>query len=147
MLLEPRKRPHQQRSAATVDAILEAAARILERRGLDALTTNAVAALAGVSIGSLYQYFPGKAAILAELIRRERLILLAGIDRLSSVESLHSLNFGSCEGWREIACGPGACSGDQYTGNSVVSTTLRSTKLECTPVTPSMRVRRLSRKS
>jgi len=83
MLLEPRKRPHQQRSAATVDAILEAAARILERRGLDALTTNAVAALAGVSIGSLYQYFPGKAAILAELIRRERLILLAGIDRIA----------------------------------------------------------------
>lgn len=83
MLLEPRKRPHQQRSAATVDAILEAAARILERKGLDALTTNAVAELAGVSIGSLYQYFSGKAAILAELIRRERLILLAGIDRIA----------------------------------------------------------------
>lgn len=82
MRLEPRKRPHQQRSAATVDAILEAA-RILERKGLDALTTNAVAELAGVSIGSLYQYFPGKAAILAELIRRERLILLAGIDRIA----------------------------------------------------------------
>lgn len=83
MLLEPRKRPHQQRSAATVDAILEAAAHILERKGLDALTTNAVAELAGVSIGSLYQYFPGKAAILAELIRRERLILLAGIERMA----------------------------------------------------------------
>ncbi|CDQ09698.1 Transcriptional regulator, TetR family [Acidithiobacillus ferrivorans] len=83
MRLEPRKRPYQQRSAATVDAILEAAARILERKGLDALTTNAVAELAGVSIGSLYQYFPGKAAILAELIRRERLILLAGIDRIA----------------------------------------------------------------
>ena len=83
MLLEPRKRPHQQRSAATVDAILEAAARILERKGLDVLTTNAVAELAGVSIGSLYQYFPGKAAILAELIRRERLILLAGIGRIA----------------------------------------------------------------
>jgi AcrR family transcriptional regulator len=83
MLLEPRKRPHQQRSAATVDAILEAAAHILERKGLDALTTNAVAELAGVSIGSLYQYFPGKAAILAELIRRERLILLTGIDRIA----------------------------------------------------------------
>jgi len=83
MLLEPRKRPHQQRSAATVDAILEAAARILECKGLEALTTNAVAELAGVSIGSLYQYFPGKAVILAELIRRERLILLAGIDRIA----------------------------------------------------------------
>ncbi len=68
MLLEPRKRPHQQRSAATVDAILEAAARILERKGLDALTTNVVAELAGISIGSLYQYVPGKAVILAELM-------------------------------------------------------------------------------
>ena len=56
MLLEPRKRPHQQRSAATVDAILEAAAHILERKGLDALTTNSVAELAGISIGSFYQY-------------------------------------------------------------------------------------------
>ena len=49
-------------------AILEAAARILERKGLDALTTNAVAELAGISIGSLYQYFPGKAVILAKLM-------------------------------------------------------------------------------
>lgn len=67
--LAPRKSPLQDRSAATVAAILEAAARVLERRGLDALTTNRVAEAAGVSIGSLYQYFPNKDAIVAALIR------------------------------------------------------------------------------
>lgn len=80
MTLVPRKRPRQQRATATVEAILEAAARILECDGLDVLTTNTVAERAGVSIGSLYQYFPGKHAILAELIRRERADLLAGIE-------------------------------------------------------------------
>ena len=67
----PRKRPRQARAAATVAAVVEAAARILEAEGLGGLNTNAVAAKAGVSIGSLYQYFPGKDAILAALIRRE----------------------------------------------------------------------------
>lgn len=68
----PRKVPIQPRSRATTAAIVEAAARILERDGIDALNTNSVAKRAGVSIGSLYQYFPSKAAILAELIQRER---------------------------------------------------------------------------
>ena len=67
-----RKKPKQGRSKATVDAVLEAAARILERDGIGAVNTNAVAELAGVSVGSLYQYFPDKEAIFAELIRRER---------------------------------------------------------------------------
>ncbi len=66
-----------------VSAILEAAARILETQGLDALTTNAVADRAGVSVGSLYQYFPGRSAILAELTRRERALLKARIDALA----------------------------------------------------------------
>jgi AcrR family transcriptional regulator len=84
MPLAPRKSPRQRRSTATVDAILEAAARILEADGLEALTTNAVADLAGVSIGSLYQYFPGKAAILAEMIRRQRADLLTDINEAVS---------------------------------------------------------------
>jgi AcrR family transcriptional regulator len=67
----PRKQPRQARAAATVDAIIEAAARILEAQGLEAFNTNAVARLAGVSVGSLYQYFPAKDAIMAALIRRE----------------------------------------------------------------------------
>ena len=66
----PRKRPRQDRSRATVDAVLAATARILVRRGFDGLTTNAVAEAAGVSIGSLYQYFPNKEALVAALIER-----------------------------------------------------------------------------
>lgn len=57
------RRPRQRRSQATVEALLEATARILERDGLAGLTTNHVAALAGVSIGSLYEYFDSKDAL------------------------------------------------------------------------------------
>lgn len=64
----PRKRPRQHRSKATVDAILHATARVLVKRGFDGLTTNAVAEAAGVSIGSLYQYFPNKEALVAAMI-------------------------------------------------------------------------------
>ena len=66
----PRKRARQERSQATVDAILSATARVLIRHGFDGLTTNAVASTAGVSIGSLYQYFPNKEALVAALIER-----------------------------------------------------------------------------
>jgi len=66
----PRKTAKQERSQATVDAILEAAARLFAEGGLDAVNTNQIAELAGVSVGSLYQYFPSKAAILGELIDR-----------------------------------------------------------------------------
>ncbi len=57
------RRPRQERSQATVDALLEATARILERDGVKGLTTNHVAAVAGVSIGSLYEYFDSKDAL------------------------------------------------------------------------------------
>lgn len=77
--ISPRKQPRQARSTATVEAILEAAARILESAGLAAFNTNAVAEKAGVSVGSLYQYFPAKSALLAALIRRERDSLMAAI--------------------------------------------------------------------
>jgi len=64
--------PRQQRSGALVAAILQAAARILEQRGLTGFTTNSVAERAGVSVGSLYQYFPNKEALLAALSRAWR---------------------------------------------------------------------------
>ncbi|WP_374575294.1 TetR/AcrR family transcriptional regulator [Phenylobacterium sp.] len=70
-VVAPRKRPAQGRARQTVAAILEGAARILETEGLEGFNTNAVAGAAGVSVGSLYQYFPGKDAIMAGLIRRE----------------------------------------------------------------------------
>jgi AcrR family transcriptional regulator len=66
----PRKRPRQARSKATVDTILEATTRVLVKQGFDGLSTNAVASAAGVSIGSLYQYFPNKTALVAALIDR-----------------------------------------------------------------------------
>jgi AcrR family transcriptional regulator len=68
--LLPRKLPSQERSRFTVDAILEAAADILVREGYARLTTNRIADRAGVNVASLYQYFPGKNAIVAELRRR-----------------------------------------------------------------------------
>jgi len=71
--VKPRKKPTQARSQATVEAILEATTRILRQDGLAAVNTNRVAELAGVSVGSLYQYFPSREAILAELVRRLRL--------------------------------------------------------------------------
>lgn len=68
--LAPRKLPQQARSEATVEAILQAAAQVFERHGYAAGTTNRIAERAGVSIGSLYQYFPSKDAILLALARR-----------------------------------------------------------------------------
>ena len=66
----PRKRPRQARAQATVDTILAASARVLVKRGFDRFTTNEVATAAGVSIGSLYQYFPNKEALVAALIEK-----------------------------------------------------------------------------
>lgn len=60
----PRKKPVQDRSQITVEALVDAAARIFREKGFEAATTNHVAELAGVSIGSLYQYFPNKLALL-----------------------------------------------------------------------------------
>jgi len=66
----PRKRPRQARAKVTVDAILASSARVLVKRGFDGFTTNEVADTAGVSIGSLYQYFPNKEALVAALIEK-----------------------------------------------------------------------------
>jgi len=66
----PRKSASQERSRATVDALLEATARILMKEGYDQASTNRIAEVAGVSIGSLYQYFPSKEALVAAVIDR-----------------------------------------------------------------------------
>jgi AcrR family transcriptional regulator len=68
--LKPRRRPVQERSLATVEAILQAAAQVFERHGYAAGTTNRIAERAGVSIGTLYQYFPNKDAILVALVHQ-----------------------------------------------------------------------------
>lgn len=65
-----RRRPKQRRAQHTVEAVLQGAVRVLARDGLDAVTTNRIAETAGVSIGSLYQYFPDKRAIFLALHQR-----------------------------------------------------------------------------
>ncbi|MBN9220854.1 MAG: TetR/AcrR family transcriptional regulator [Mesorhizobium sp.] len=70
IVLEPRKQPRQQRSSKVVDRILDAALILTREQGTKAPTTLAIAQHAGLSVGSLYQYFPNKEAILLELARR-----------------------------------------------------------------------------
>src|SRR3569832_2453239 len=69
-ITKPRKRAGQERSRATVEALVEATARILVKEGFDKASTNRVAEVAGVSVGSLYQYFPSKEALVAAVIKR-----------------------------------------------------------------------------
>lgn len=68
--LKPKKEPTQERSRETVDVILEAATRIIADGATEKITTQKIAEVAGVSVGSLYQYFPGKDALVLALIRR-----------------------------------------------------------------------------
>ena len=85
----PRKSASQERSRATVQALLDATARVLTREGYDRASTNRIAATAGVSVGSLYQYFPNKEALVAALVarhNREMLDLLR--EALKEVASL-----------------------------------------------------------
>lgn len=69
-ITDPRKSPRQARAKATVDALLEAGARILTADGYERANVNRIAELAGVSVGSLYQYFPTKDALVAAVIKR-----------------------------------------------------------------------------
>lgn len=73
-----RRRPVQERSQATVEFVLEAAAQVFKREGFGA-TTNRIAAAAGVSIGSLYEYFPNKQALLLALAERHVALAESGI--------------------------------------------------------------------
>ena len=85
----PRKSASQERSRATVQALLDATARVLTQEGYDRASTNRIAATAGVSVGSLYQYFPNKEALVAALVarhNREMLDLLR--EALKEVASL-----------------------------------------------------------
>ena len=70
VVLEPRKSPVQARSAASVEAILDATIQVLLSAGKERLTTTRVAARAGVSVGTLYQYFPNKRALLQATLKR-----------------------------------------------------------------------------
>jgi AcrR family transcriptional regulator len=82
--LEPRKSPVQARSTASVDAILEATIQVLLSVGKERLTTTRVALRAGVSVGTLYQYFPNKSALLQAALRRHMQEVTDAIDRVCS---------------------------------------------------------------
>lgn len=94
----PRKAPSQERSRATVDVLLEAATRVLLERGYEGMTTGRVAKRAGVSVGSLYQYFPNKDALVASIVERHATAILVvmedalahagGSDLLAGVRAL-----------------------------------------------------------
>jgi len=81
----PRKKASQERSRATVDALVEATARILVKDGFEKTSTNRIAEVAGVSVGSLYQYFPSKEALVAAVIDRHNEEIMA-IVRATLVE-------------------------------------------------------------
>ena len=68
--IEPKKWPRQRRARLTFDALIEACARLLPELGYAGVTTNHIAAAAGVGIASLYEYFPGKDAIVAQVAER-----------------------------------------------------------------------------
>lgn len=90
------RRPRQERSQATVDALLEATARILERDGVKGLTTNHVAAVAGVSIGSLYEYFDSKDALVTawceHYVANARSLVDALFDQLAGTSMTDALD-------------------------------------------------------
>ena len=78
-----RRRPRQSRAKDTVEVIFEATARILQREGRTALNTNYIAESAGISVGTLYQYFPNKEAILVAMARNE-----LAIDEASVIQAI-----------------------------------------------------------
>jgi AcrR family transcriptional regulator len=100
-----RRRPRQERAQATVEAILAAAIKLLERNGVNSITTNRIAETAGASIGSVYQYFPNKGAIYVALHGRH----IENVDRVirqkiseSSGKSLEVLVASLLDGMLEI---------------------------------------------
>lgn len=81
VVLEARKSPVQARSAASVDALLEATIQVLLRIGKERLTTTKVALRAGVSVGTLYQYFPNKSALLQAALERHLAAVADAVER------------------------------------------------------------------
>src|ERR1700693_5836909 len=87
VLLQPRKSPVQARSAASVDAILEATIQVLLSVGKERLTTTRVALRAGVSVGTLYQYFPNKSALLQAVLTNHLESVAEAIEEVCRIES------------------------------------------------------------
>ena len=91
-----RRAPRQERSRQTVEAVLQAVERVLAREGADALTTNRIADAAGVSIGSVYQYFPDKRSIFTALHQRHAEQVRVVIERTLAQHACTSLDDFTC---------------------------------------------------
>ncbi len=89
--LSPRKQPRQRRSRETLKAILDAAARVFAERGYSGGTTNRIAEVAGVSIGSLYEYFPNKDSVLVALAERHLARMMSEVQELLDAAQTSSL--------------------------------------------------------
>ena len=89
--LGPRKSPVQARSTASVDAILDATIQVLLSVGKERLTTTRVALRAGVSVGTLYQYFPNKSALLQAVLRRHLETVTGAVERVCEKQSGNTL--------------------------------------------------------
>src|SRR5260370_3447682 len=91
----PRKSASQKRSRVTVETLLDATARVLTREGYDRASTNRIAAKAGVSVGSLYQYFPNKEALVAPLVPRHNRempgLVADGLKQVAAFARAHAL--------------------------------------------------------
>ncbi len=102
------KKPKQKRSKVTVDSILEASKIVIKKSGFDKFNTNHIAEVAGVSIGSLYQYFKNKESILEVLLHRELEKNREALDRLidpksdlSVDEIVEKIVFYFVDNWKE----------------------------------------------
>jgi AcrR family transcriptional regulator len=102
IVLSPRKLPRQERSAFMVTAILQAATRVLSDESLQGFNTNRVAEVAGISVGSLYQYFPNKSALIAALIDIEHERLCAELEQCLNKCKGQSLRF-TIESFAKVA--------------------------------------------
>jgi AcrR family transcriptional regulator len=89
--MQPRKQPVQQRSTATVTAILDATIQVLTAIGKERLTTTRVAERAGVSVGTLYQYFPNKRSLLQATLRRHLIAVTEAVERACELHKGESL--------------------------------------------------------
>src|SRR3954469_21497877 len=89
--LKPRKKPRQQRATVTVDTIFEATIQVLLAHGFDKASTIRIAERAGVSVGTLYQYFPNKRALLAALVHRHVSDVVT--ETIAASESAHHKSF------------------------------------------------------
>src|SRR6202041_2852215 len=91
LLLKPRKSPVQARSVATVEAILEATIQVLLSLGKERLTTTRVALRAGLSVGTLYQYFPNKSALLQAALKRHLDEVTEAVERVCREQKANTL--------------------------------------------------------